>query len=123
MYQYYNPNECGNHVGDCVIRAICKATEKGWHTVYTELCIFGYMMCDWGDSNAVWGAYLRSIGYRQDIIPDAFDRRYTIADFARDHTSGTFLVATGSHLVCIQDGVINDSWDSSDEFVTYYFHK
>lgn len=81
------------------------------------------MMCDWGDSNAVWGTYLHSLGYHQDIIPDAFERRYTIANFASEHNEGTFLVATGKHLVCVQDGTIFDSWDSSDEIPAYYFHR
>ena len=27
-WEYYNPNPAGKRVGDCVIRAICKATGK-----------------------------------------------------------------------------------------------
>lgn len=28
MFQYYNPNPLGKQVGDCVIRAISKITER-----------------------------------------------------------------------------------------------
>lgn len=33
-WEYYNPNPAGKRVGDCVIRAICKATGKDWTTVF-----------------------------------------------------------------------------------------
>ena len=106
-----------------MIRAICKATGKTWHEVYTALCIYGYMLCDWGDSNAVWGAYLQDLGYSRDVVPNTCPACYTIADFARDHPEGTYIVATGRHVVAVVDGNIFDSWDSSGEIPAYYFYK
>ena len=123
MFIFFNENPRGANVGDCVIRAICKATGKTWHEVYTALCIYGYMLCDWGDSNAVWGAYLQDLGYSRDVVPNACPACYTIADFAMDHPEGTYIVATGRHVVAVVDGNIFDSWDSSGEIPAYYFHK
>lgn len=120
---FYNPNPQGRNVGDCVIRAICKATGKDWYTVYIELSIQGFMMADWGDSNAVWGAYLLAAGYHRQMIPDTCPMCYTIADFGRDHPEGTFIAATGKHVVCVEDGVLYDSWDSRYEIPTYFFYK
>lgn len=37
MFVPYNPNPRGINTGDCVIRAICKAMDKTWEKVYTEL--------------------------------------------------------------------------------------
>ena len=31
MFVRYNPNPAGKNVGDCPVRAICKATGQGWH--------------------------------------------------------------------------------------------
>lgn len=52
-----------------MIRGITKLTGKSWEDVYTELSIYGYSFGDWGNSNAVFDAYLRDQGYkRSDAI-------------------------------------------------------
>ena len=122
-FQYFNPNPCGKNVGDCVVRAICKATGRDWKSVYTALCVQGYMMCDLPDSNAVWGAWLIAEGYHRQVIPDTCPNCYTIADFCSDHPQGTYIVATGKHVVCVIDGTLFDSWHSENEIPTYYFYK
>jgi len=123
MYEYYNPNPQSKAVGDCVIRALCKALDKPWAAVYTELCVYGMAAADMPSANAVWGAYLRAQGYRRYIIPDTCPDCYTISNFAADHPDGVYIVGTGSHVVTVSDGVIFDSWDSSNEIPIFYFKK
>lgn len=83
----------------------------------------GYAMCDWGNSNEVWGKYLRSYGYQCRAIPVDYNGRYTLSDFAADHPNGTYIVATGSHVVAIIDGRYYDTYDSGDKSPIYYFYK
>ena len=123
MYKYYNPHPDGMNTGDCVIRAIVKATSMDWHDVYSQLCVWGYSMAEWGNSNRVWGQWLIDHGYKRHSIPDTCPVCYTIADFMRDHPHGTYIIGTGSHVVCIVDGVLYDSWDSRREIPAYYFAK
>lgn len=123
MYVFYNANYCNLFTGDCVIRAICKAENMDWHDVYDDLCVQGRMMCAWGDTNKVWESYLEDIGYSSMTIDHPFTRQYTIADFAYDHPRGTYIVCTGTHVVCVQDGIIYDSWNSSGEIPIYYFYR
>lgn len=123
MYVFYNANYCDLFTGDCVIRAICKAENMDWHDVYDDLCVQGRMMCAWGDTNAVWGAYLESIGYSLGIIDASLIGRYTIKDFIKDHPYSTYIVATGSHVVCVKDGFAFDTWNSLGEQVAYYFYR
>lgn len=123
MYEYYNPNPLDKRTGDCVVRALSKALNKTWNEVYIILCLEGYLYKDWGNTNSVWGNYLKSIGYQSSVIPNICPSCYTINDFADDHPAGTFIVATGSHVVCVQDGDIYDSWDSSNEIPTSFFYK
>jgi len=123
MYKYYNPNPLGKRTGDCVVRAICKATNAGWLDIYLGLCLDGAYMGDWGNTNSVWSAYLRDRGFERQAIPNTCPDCYTIEDFANDNPKGTFVVATGTHAVCIKDGVIYDSWDSSREVPVYYFKE
>lgn len=123
MLVYYNPNPAGRNVGDCVIRAISKALNLTWEQAYIELCIQGYAMNDLPNSNPVWGAYLQSKGFKRYIIPNDCPNCYTIADFARDNNTGLYIVATGSHVVTVDNGSVYDSWNSLSEFPTYFFKE
>lgn len=123
MYNRWNENPRGKNVGDCTVRAIAKATGNSWGETYLALCIQGYLDGDMPSSNAVWGHYLRRIGYTRHIMPDTCPDCYTVADFAQDHPVGTFILALSGHVVCVQDGTIYDSWDSSGEIPLYYWTK
>ena len=123
MFVYYNPNPYQKNVGDCVIRALSKALDKSWEDVYIELCVQGLYMADMPPSDNVWGLYLRSKGYKHCLIPNTCPDCYTISDFAAEYPIGIYIVGTGKHVVCIQDGVIYDSWNSGNEVPTHYFTK
>lgn len=123
MYVYYNNNPKNKKVGDCVVRAISAALGQPWEQTYTDLCAYGYDMRDLPNSNPVWAAYLRSKGLKRYIIPDTCPDCYSIEDFSVDFPQGTYIVATGTHVVCVKDSKILDNWDSSGEIPTYYFVK
>lgn len=69
------------------------------------------------------GCYLHSLGYRRYIVPDSCPVCYTVAQFADEHPEGTYILALSGHVVCVQDGVIYDSWHSENETVLYYWHR
>ena len=122
-YIFCNPNPCNKIVGDCVIRAISIAFGIPWINAYTDLCVFGMENCDIPSSNNLWGAYLRKNGYSQKSLSNDCPYCYTVEQFANEHPVGTFIVATGSHAVCVKDGNWIDSFDSASELVAYYFEK
>lgn len=123
MYRHYNPNPKGIQAGDCVIRAISAATGQSWQDVYVALSVQGYAMCDWGNSDPVWGAWLRSQGFQRQVIPNTCPACYTVGDFARDHPHGAYVLGTGSHAVAVIDGDIYDSWDSSGAVPIFYYTR
>ena len=122
-YVSYNANPISQRVGDCTVRAISKATGKDWHEIYVNLCLQGFMMCDMPSANAVWGAYLRSIGFRRNLIPDECHDYYCVADFCEDHPSGRYILALSGHVVPVIDGKYYDTWDSGGEIPLYYWEK
>lgn len=121
MYVHFNENPCGINTGDCVVRAISIATGKAWYQVYAGLCVQGRFMCGFGNFNEVWSAYLLYLGFNRHGLP--YNPNYTVADFAKDHPHGTYILGTGKHAVCVKNGDVIDSWDSRSEIPRYYFVK
>ena len=120
-YIYYNPNPVRKIVGDCVIRAICKLTNKDWRTIFLDVCSEGMQMYDMPSSNAVWGNYLTKIGFRRHAIRSDCYECYTVSEFCIDYPSGKYLLATGTHAVAVVDGNYYDTWDSGNENPIYYW--
>ena len=122
-WKAYNPSPVGRNVGDCSVRAVAKALDTDWETAYALIAMNGYLMGDMPSSNAVWGAVLRQNGFSRYAIPNTCPDCYTLEQFAEDHPSGTYVVGTGNHVVTIRDGLIWDSWDSSQEIPQFYWHR
>ena len=124
IYQFYNPNpKHQNPVGDCIIRALTKALNIPWESAYLDMAMEGYDRGDMPSSNAVLDSYLRSKGFRKYAIPNDCPNCYTFADFAGEHFKGTYIVCTGTHVACIKDGILWDSWDSSECVPIFYYER
>ena len=121
MYKYFNPNSKGKLVGDCVVRGVSMLLDQTWNETYIDICMMGYEMGDMPSSNSVWGSYLYSKGYERTSLPDTCPMCYTVSDFCEEHPSGQYLLATGSHVVCVSDGDYYDAWDSGNEVPVCYW--
>lgn len=122
-FEKYNPNPAGRRVGDCAIRAIAKALDKDWEAAYIEIVMAGFDMGDMPSSDSVWGAVLRKHGFYRAAIPNSCPDCYTAEDFCRDNPKGIYVLGFGGHVATIVDGVIYDSWDSSNEIPQFYWFK
>lgn len=80
-------------------------------------------MGDMPSSNSVWGAVLRQHGFSRYNLPHSCPDCYTFGDFATDHPHGVFVLGTGTHVATVIDGIIYDSWNSSNEIPQYVWHK
>lgn len=122
-FNYFNPNPKNRNIGDCTVRSLCKALNIPWETAYLDLCMEGYDLCDMPSSNAAFDSYLRSKGFRKYAIPNECPKCYTFRDFAGEYFKGTYIVCTGTHVACIKDGMLWDSWDSSDCVPIYFYER
>ena len=120
---YCNPNPKDIKTGDCVIRAICIAENKYWEEIYLDLMAKCFELKEIPTANEAWSKYLTSIGYKRHIVPDTCPDCYTVADFAKDNPTGTYILATGTHTVTVKDGNYYDTWDSGDKAIIWYFNK
>lgn len=108
-------------IGDCVIRAISCALNRSWDSVYIDLAAEGFAMKDLASSNEVWSRYLLNEGFRKYSVSD--DKPLTIEEFSDIFRHGTYLVCTGTHVVCVKNGNYYDTWQSGQEQIEFYFEK
>lgn len=123
MYIESNKNPLNKRVGDCVIRAISTTENTDWDDTFLDLMLKSFEMKDIPSSNYVWSAFLKDLGYSRYVIPNTCPNCYTIRDFANENPVGTFILATGTHVVAVVDGNYIDTWDSGNEIPIYYFEK
>lgn len=124
----YNANTRDSYVGDCVKRSLTIAYGLDYDEVSKEL---NRIKRDKGVSayniSPVYNEFLK----RRNAVFRAYpEKGVTVSNFADEHSSGTYLLLTGSpslaargvsnHMVAIIDGDIWDSWDSSNEVVVSY---
>ena len=118
-YTRYNKNPNGKNVGDCTVRALSIALSQDWYTTYFGLCVEGALRGDMPSANDTWGAYLRRHGFKRRLAPEDI----TVAEFSISHPYGIYILALSGHVVCIKDGTLYDSWDSSNEIVLYFWQR
>lgn len=123
MWKRWNPNPAGRTVGDCAVRAVAAALNVDWETAYSKIAAAGYAMGDMPSSDSVWGAVLRQNGFYREAIPTSCPDCYTAEDFAKDNPRGTFVLGFGGHVATIQDGVLLDAWDSSQEIPVFVWYR
>ena len=124
----YNANTSNSNVGDCVCRSISLALGKDYNEVRKglnkEKRDRGYS--DYGYPG-VFVPYLRDTF---DVEFAKFSGHTTVDEFCNSHKNGTYLLLVGSednyakgistHMACVIDGDLYDSWDSSDYIVRNY---
>lgn len=121
MFRFYNSNPRNKMVGDCVIRAISKATGNSWDNVYNDICDIGRELKDMPSSNMVWGTYLKRKGMKRHIIPNSCPDCYSIKDFCIDNPQGIFILSLDGHVTCVMHGNYYDTYDCGDEVAFYYW--
>lgn len=123
MFIEFNCNPKHKIVGDCVVRAIAKVEDKDWDDIFLSITATAFKMKDMPSSNAVWSRYLYIANYEKYLIPDRCPDCYTVRNFCDDHPEGSYILATGSHVIPVVNGDYYDTWDSGDEVPIYYFVK
>lgn len=123
MFIEYNANPVANRTEDCGIRAVAVALDISWDDAFNLLARNARQMGDVMHSNAVISSVLRQNGFNRAIIPNTCPDCYRIADFAREHPHGDYVVGTGTHVVAVIDGNIIDTFNSMDLVPLWYWYR
>lgn len=123
-FTYHNENPHGIKTTDCVVRALCTALEQDYYDTVMELAKF---QCETGydkSDKKGYSIYLESKGWvkmKQPKKPDG--TKYTGKDFGEVY-KGVCIAHIGSHhVVAIKNGVVYDTWDSSEGCIGNYWIK
>lgn len=110
-----NPNK--NKTGDCVVRAISKATENSWIKVYDDLTVLGRELKAMPNDDMTYREYLK--GYKM-IVPkvEKGKKRLKVFDF---DNNGTYVLSLAGHLTTMKEGVLYDTWDCRGKAVYRYW--
>lgn len=122
--KYYNPNPHKLETGDCVIRALCKATEKDWDTIYKDLFEIGYKLKVMPNADESWKTYLKELGFIEHKISNKKGtKRPTVDSFSRSNNKGVFVLRVANHIVTCDEGYHYDLWDCGDKSLYGYWEK
>ena len=128
-YEVFNPNpyhvEGKKHTqGDCVIRALCKATGMGWFEVYDMLCAKGRELGDFGNKKSVYSTVLIELGWASVPLPRIKGKKaMTVESFIKEHPTGTYILRLAHHLTTIVDGICYDTWYPQSQTIYTYWTK
>lgn len=115
----YNANPYGANIGDCICRAITKATGKPYMEVFDGLCAVADEHDDWDiDELRTMNCYLISIGWQYCEL----NCKPTVKQFAEAITEPRILVVNG-HATCTMDGNVYDTWNPNRYKVKHVFRK
>lgn len=120
MYKFYNPHPQQKIVGDCVKRSLTKASGLTYQEVSNELNrIKREIGASSYASNSVWQAYVDKNlkGIKISFPAEKGKPRMNGERFCQEHPTGTYILNMAKHLACCVDGVIYDTWDSSEKCV------
>ena len=109
MYKFFNKNNRGNFVNDCVVRAIATAEHTTWDEAYDKL----------SDLAQYDGTLLDDVQFVEDYLDDRYIRvphySETVGEFAGEYSNGIFLVTMPNHITVIINGVVYDIFDCRDK--------
>lgn len=120
MYQYYNAHPKGLHVGDCVKRAIVRTTGMDYMEVQRALnhhkSITG---CKKFNDPGNPEHYIQNVlnATKMSFPAKKGQPRMNGERFCKAYPKGSYILSMAGHWSTCVDGVIYDTWDTSDKCV------
>lgn len=126
-FVYFQPNEKNKSGGaeDCVIRALCRALDKDWLTVFDELTGVARDMYRLPTSREVYETILAKYGFC--YIGLNREERCVVNRFAAKYEKGIYILLCRAglqeHLVTVVDGMVYDNRDGGNREVKGYYWR
>ena len=124
-YINYNANPKGLKTGDCVIRALSKATGKSWDEVYTELFEIAFKKKRLPNEDSVYKAFLKNNNFIESPARrNEFGKMISVEEFSKSVDADTmYIIHTRRHLTVVFNGDIYDTWNTSRQTAGKFYFK
>lgn len=114
LYEFYNVNPLGEIEEDCVCRAISGALNENYYSVQSKLQLIGALFeCEF----LCESCYRYLLDYYYGLKRIESFKGMKIHEFAEMFNQGTYIIRVDGHLTFIQNGILKDIWDCSNETV------
>ncbi len=126
LWVYWNPNPLNKRTGDCVIRAISKATGKPWADLLREMTEWLIPRGEVFDEKAGFGPYLEEVLHFQKMrMPKHADgTSYPLWEFLNGaQRNFHIIVQVRNHLTYVFNGQFYDIWDCTNKCVYNFWLK
>ena len=108
--------------GDCVVRAIAIALGLPYEAIFKDLCNLAMETGFFPNDDETFGLYLKQHGWvKNKPQRNTYGRLKTLEHF--DSKGITAIVKTRSHLVCVSEGKIFDTYDHKFSCANSYWIK
>lgn len=123
-FVYENVNPKNRKTGDCVVRAITKASGLSYEEVYAGLCSIGKKTYRMPDSKQTYEKLLEQLGYEKYPMPKHSDNtKFKVHELIDLCSNRTIIISMANHLTCAIDGIVYDTWDCRSYCVGNYWIK
>lgn len=123
-FHFHNENPKGRRTGDCVIRAIARASGDSWEDTLTGLYQVALKVKSELAYPDCYERYLAEQGWLKHPQPRKDDgKKYTVDEWCKLKKQPKMVISVARHLTCVIDGKCNDIWDCTDKAVLNYWTK
>lgn len=105
-HQYFRMKYKKDYVGDCVVRALTLATGENYQEVRRELWWTSYKNGDMPNEKRNYEEFLKKRGFIKEKKISGF----MLGHYPISHKE-TYVVVLANHLVCLDQGLVRDTWD------------
>ena len=111
IFSYTNPHPNNKSVGDCVKRAIALSGDYDYNEVQLELNRYKKITKSKKfNENKNWLPYIeKELGWEKLTGY----QNMKVGEFAKEHSTGTYLISVRKHLTTVKDGKVLDTWNCS----------
>ena len=122
-YQYYQPNpDPAKAKGDCVIRALCAATESEWIDVFDQLTYIARNTYDIPNGKDCFTTFLANHQFTQyKVTNKKGTKRPTMKSLIKQYPDKIIVGHCSHHLTCARDGKVRDTWDTTEKPLYSYW--
>ena len=124
-YHFFQPNpEPSKRKGDCVIRALCVATDQDWLTVFDEIVQIARKQFDIINGNNVYPEYLKKYGFTEyKVTNKKGTKRPTMKSLIKQYPDKIIVGHCSKHVTCAKNGKVYDTWDTTERPLYKYWVK